>query len=257
MSKVRVGENMGQATAEFMETTSGEQTETGKHKPGYLGHRKRVRKRYLAEGLDNMEEYEVLELLLFYVFKQQDTKALAKYMLKNFDNSLVQVMNASREKLMELDGIGEATATLFPLIVDVIRYVDRLQTKTAQLNTTASQAAHLRPFFVEPQLETMLMMCLNAKNNCLSVRRLSTGTSRQAFVNVAEIAREAVRTNADKVVLAHNHPNGNLQPSSSDRSTTSMVRQALAVLGVTLLDHLIVCDDKYQSMVTIAPTLEF
>lgn len=212
------------------------------------GHRKRMRQRFLAEGLDQFTDVQVLEILLFYCIARQDTNPIAHELLNHF-GSLSQVLEAPVEELCKVNGIGENTAVFLKLITQVGRYylTDRAS-KSKILPTLDSCAKYLQTFFFGRNVETVYLLCLDAKCKMLCCKKISEGDVNSATLSVRKIVETALSTNASSVVLAHNHPGGLAVPSHVDVQTTSRIADALQAVDVNFIDHILVTDDDYVSL---------
>lgn len=213
------------------------------------GHRGRLRERFLAEGLDNFTDVQVLELLLFYCIPRQDTNALAHELLRQF-GSLSQVLETSVEGLKTVKGIGENAAMFLRLIPAVARYyaVDRGTRNDGPLLTTEDVGKYLLGYFQGQSNETVYLLCLDAKCKPLCCPKIGEGSVNSAGVPVRRVVEAALSANATSVVLAHNHPSGIALPSKEDILTTRRVAAALDAVEVTLADHLVVADGDFVSM---------
>ncbi len=212
------------------------------------GHRQRMRNRFLAEGLDHFTDIQVLEMLLFYTIPRKDTNPLAHALLNRF-GSLSQVLEAPVEELCKVEGISMSSATLLHLITDVGRYylVNRA-TKETILSTVESCARYLVPFFFGRQVETVFLLCLDAKCKVLCCKEVGEGSVNSAAISVRKVVATALAANATTVVLAHNHPSGLAIPSEEDIHTTRRIAIALREVEVHLADHIVVADGDYVSM---------
>ena len=215
----------------------------------HKGHRERIKKRFLEEGLDSFTDIQVLELLLFYVIPRRDTNPIAHALLSRF-GSLTQVLEASVEELKKVEGVGHEAAVFLHLIPASGRYY--LVDKTMQckiLNTIDQCGQYLVPFFFGRQVETVFLLCLDAKCKVLCCREVGEGSVNSAGISVRKIVEMALAANATSVVLAHNHPSGVAIPSDEDIFTTHRVAAALRAVDVQLVDHIVVADDDYVSMI--------
>lgn len=213
------------------------------------GHRERMKKRFREEGLDHFSEIQVLELLLFYIIPRQDTNPIAHALLDRF-GSLYQVLEAPEEELQKVPGIGPNAALLLNLITAVARFymVNRTE-KHKILKTIDECGAYLTSFFVGRRVETVYLLCLDAKCKVLCCREVGEGSVNSANVPVRRVVEIALGAGATSVVLAHNHPSGLAFPSGEDVATTRRVAAALSTVDVILVDHIIVADDDYVSLV--------
>lgn len=213
------------------------------------GHRARVKERFLAEGLDSFTDIQVLELLLFYCMPRRDTNPIAHALLDHF-GSLSQVLEASVEELCKVDGIGEHAAAFLKLIPQAGRYYlsDR-SAQTKVLTTLESCAEYLTPRFVGRNVETVFLLCMDAKCKVLCCRKIAEGDVNSAGISPRKIVEIALGANASSVVLAHNHPGGLAIPSGEDILVTRQLAAALRAVEVKLVDHIIVADGDYVSIV--------
>lgn len=212
------------------------------------GHRQRLRDRFRTEGLDNFDEHEVLELLLFYCIPRVNTNPIAHELINRF-GSLAQVLDAPAEELAKVPGIGENAATFLTLTTAVGRYylVNRSM-QTVILPTVDACGKYLSPFFYGRRNETVFLLCLDAKCKVLCCKELGEGSVNSAGVPIRRIVEVALGVNATSVVLAHNHPSGLAVPSGEDVQTTRRVAAALNAVEITLVDHIVVADEDYVSL---------
>lgn len=213
------------------------------------GHRQRLKKLFLKEGLDNFYDYQALELLLYYCIPRKDTNPIAHSLIDTF-GSLSQVLEAPVEELMRVEGVGEHAATFLHLVTEVGRYylVNR-GSQVKILPTIEDCAKYMLPYFFGRRNETVFLLCLDAKCKVLCCRELGEGTVNSAAISVRKIMETALTVNATTVVLAHNHPSGIAVPSGDDIQTTRRIAAALSAVEIHLADHIVVADDDYVSMV--------
>ena len=212
------------------------------------GPRDRIRRRFLEEGLDQFTDVQVLEFLLFYCIARQDTNPIAHRLLDSF-GSLSQVLEAPVEELRKVEGIGENTAVFLRLVTQVGRYylTDRAS-KAKVLPTLESCAQYLQTFFFGRNVETVYLLCLDAKCKMLCCKKISEGDVNSTSLSVRKVVETALNTNASSVVLAHNHPGGMAIPSNEDIQTTRRIAAALQAVDVHFIDHILVTDDDYVSL---------
>jgi len=215
----------------------------------HKGHRERLKQRFLEEGLDNFTDIQVLELLLFYAIPQKDTNPIAHALLDRF-GSLSQVLEASVKELKKVPGISDHSATLLSLVTQLARYyqVDCAQ-RVECLTSLDACGAYLVPYFFGRSVETVFLLCLDAKCKVLCCKEVGEGSVNSANISVRKIVETALSANATTVILAHNHPSGVALPSPEDVQTTERIAAALKAVEVHLADHIVVADGDYVSMV--------
>ncbi len=213
------------------------------------GHRDRLRKRFCEEGLDGFTDVQVLELLLFYCVPRKDTNELAHQLIEQF-GSFSQVLDATPEELKKVPGIGDVAAAFLPLVKAAGRYydVDR-STNVTFLNTIEECGRYLMPFLNRQRNEVVYLLCLDSKCKVITCKEVGEGSVNSAAVPIRRIVEMALNANATSVVLGHNHPSGFAVPSEEDRLTTHRLAAALQAVDIALVDHIVVADDEFVSMV--------
>jgi DNA repair protein RadC len=216
-------------------------------KPHQTGHRKRLRQRYVEKGASSLAEYEMLELLLTYVRAQKDVKPEAKRLLRKF-GSIREVLDADRELLMEIDGIGIQTATLIKLVKDLgTAYLRHKQIKRKKVNGAYDIIDYLKATVGSNPNEQFLVLYLNTMNEVLADELMDEGVVNTAVIYPRKIIENALKHNASALIIAHNHPSGDAAPSSDDIHLTRTLKQIGAGLGIEVQDHIIVTKHKFVS----------
>ena len=212
------------------------------------GHRQRLRNRFLTEGLDNFNDINVLEMLLFYTVPRKDTNEIAHRLLDAF-GSFSGVFDAKVEDLEKVEGVGSSSATFLSLLGSFSRYYQKSLTESINIVKTIDECASiLRPLFSGRRDERVYLLCLDAKCKVICTKFLSEGSVNTTAISMRKIVETALSVNASSVVLAHNHPSGLALPSENDVYTTSNIAKTLKSVDITLVDHLIFGDEEYISM---------
>jgi DNA repair protein RadC len=212
------------------------------------GHRQRLKKRFLEEGLENFNDHQVLELLLFYCIPRQDTNPIAHALLDHF-GSLAQILEAPPEDLQKVPGVGESVAVFLSLLNAFYRYY-RVKNEAAgrYLNSLEECGLYMQPFFQGRRNETVYLLCMDAKKKVLCCKEVGEGSVNSAAVPIRRIVEMALNANATTVILAHNHPSGYAVPSTEDILTTQKLAAALSAVDIVLTDHIVVADNDFISM---------
>ena len=212
------------------------------------GHRQRMKEQLKTSGMDSLSDVQVLEVLLFYAIPRVDTNPIAHRLMQRF-GSLSGVLEAPKDELLRVEGMGEHAAELVGLVAQIERrhLIDRASGRRV-LDSTAKCGQYLVPFFHGEKEEVVYLLCLDAKCAVLDCIPVHRGGVNVANISVRKIVKAALDVGATTVVLAHNHPAGVALPSPEDLSTTQIVRSALSAVGVVLADHVIVADDDYVSL---------
>ena len=218
-------------------------------KPHYLGHRQRLRQRFLKSGFTGMSEHEVVEILLTLALPRKDVKKPAKDLLACFGN-LQGIMDAPAEELRAIYGIGEVAPVAFRIIREAANLY--LQQRTEKVNCLATDEAMIE--FWRSRLgglrdEVFEVAYLNSGYRMLKdgVERLEEGTIDRATVYPRKVMEAALKRGATVLVFAHNHPNGNVNPSDQDKILTRALVLAAETLQIKIHDHLILSSDTVFS----------
>nr|VFK40205.1 MAG: DNA repair protein RadC [Candidatus Kentron sp. SD]VFK45749.1 MAG: DNA repair protein RadC [Candidatus Kentron sp. SD]VFK78449.1 MAG: DNA repair protein RadC [Candidatus Kentron sp. SD] len=207
-----------------------------------------MRNRFLSEGLDNFEDHQVLELILFQAFPRGDTNPIAHLLLRRF-GSLSGVLEADPADLATVEGVGKRAATFLALLPAITRryFHDRVTRGQPRLDTPKLVAEYFIPLMAGRSQEVFYLLCLDTQCRVLYPALLSEGTVRETHVHPRHVVEAAIRHRAASVILAHNHPSGATRPSRQDRELTRRLVQALGGVDIAVLDHVIVGGDNVYS----------
>lgn len=210
--------------------------------PHYHGHRQRLRERFLKSGLEGFADYEVVELLLTLAIPRSDVKQPAKALIARFGN-LRAILDAPIHELQAVDGIGSVT----PVALKIIKAAATLYLQqSGEGHDSLADPSRLADFWrmrVGGLPNEMFQVAyLDAGYRLLrdGVETLEEGTVDRAAVYPRRVIESALRRGAAALVLAHNHPNGNVTPSDHDKVLTRAIVLAAETVGVKIVDHLIV-----------------
>ena len=212
------------------------------------GHRDRLKNRFIEHGIDSFNELNALELLLFYAIPRRDTNVLAHDLLDKF-GSLSGVFDAGLRELTEVPGIGENAALLIKLVPQMVKKCRISRMNDIRIFRSSSDLGRfLVPHFMDERDELVLLLCLDSRKALISCEVLSRGVVNAVDITVRRIVETALKNKAASVVLSHNHPEGIALPSREDEMMTKKVGEALRLIGMELLDHVIVAGEQYFSM---------
>ncbi len=217
--------------------------------PPYLGHRQRVKDLALKSGLDGFAGHQVLELLLFYAMPYKDTKEVAYRLIQRF-GTFGDVLNADYEALLQVEGVGPNTATLLTLMPEFFRRYekDRFGAKVRLLDQ-ATMMEYVRHLFTGCSYEAFYLIALDNSNHVLNAVKISQGSLTEVAIYPRLVVEAALNCRADSVVLAHNHPSGDMRPSAADIDLTQRICAVLEEIGISVLDHIIMCGEQCFSFV--------
>lgn len=207
-------------------------------KPDHLGHRERLRERFLAAP-DALPDYELLELVLFTI-PRIDTKPIAKELIRQF-GTFAEVISANPEKLREVDGVKDvAVATLKAVQVAAQRLLQAKVKAAPVISSWAAMLDYCTATMAYNTVEQFRVLYLDKKNKLIADISQQTGTVDHTPVYPREVIKKALELNASSLIMVHNHPSGDPKPSQADIEMTRKVKDAAAAVGLTLHDHVIV-----------------
>jgi len=217
--------------------------------PTHAGHRARLRERFLKGGFEALADYEVLELLLTLCIPRRDVKPMAKVLLKQF-GSLRGVLDASPEDLQKISGMGEVAPVALRIIRETATlYLRQLVEGRPMLDNNDKLADFWRARLGALRYEVFEVAYLDHHYRLIEdgVERLEEGTPTETVVYPRKVMEAALRKQASHIVVAHNHPTGDVTPSDHDKRLTIALQLAGQPLGIKLIDHLIIAAEKTYS----------
>ena len=228
--------------------------EEEKTKNNAKGHRERVRKKFLENGFNGLEDYEVLELLLFYVIPRKDTKAIAKELIKRF-KTLANVLKADTLELKTVNGLGDVAITFLKMMGALPEKIYKDELKNQKLikddknKITDKEVllSFLRNKIGYEDVEKFYVIYLSSSNEVIAFEESSSGTLDRSSIYPREIYKRVIMENAKSIIIAHNHPSGNTCPSKCDIDITNEIAKGLKNFGALLLEHIIITRDSYFS----------
>ena len=217
-------------------------------KPHYHGHRARLRARFLDSGGAGIPDYEILELILFGVFRNGDVKPLAKALIDGCGGSLGAVLSAPPERLAKIPGCGEAVIAALKVTREA--GLRLLKSEAMQRPAIANWQALLdycRATLQHEGTEQFRILFLDRRNQVIADEQQQRGTIDHTPVYPREVVKRALELNASALILVHNHPSGDPTPSREDVEMTKQIIDTAKPLGVTVHDHLVIGKGKHAS----------
>jgi len=228
---------------------AGKDTESA-DKPGHAGagHRARLRRRLLDGGAEALADYEVLEYLLFGAQTRGDTKPLAKELLKRF-GSLAGVLDASPSALKQVKGLSEASVGALKIAALAARRMARSEVgRKPVLGSWQALLDYLAIDMSNLTVERVRVLYLNTRNQLILDDHVGDGSLDEAAIHPREVIRRGLDIGAAALILVHNHPSGNPEPSRADIQITHRIAEAGRLLGIAVHDHVIVGRDGHASL---------
>jgi DNA repair protein RadC len=216
--------------------------------PHYLGHRERLRERFLEAGPEAVTEYELLELVLFRAIPRRDVKPLAKALIARF-GSFAEVVAAPRTRLREVEGLGEAAITEIKIVQAAANRLARGEAKKRTiLSSWSAVLDYCRATMAFGDKEQFRIIFLDKRNQIIADEVQQTGTVDHTPVYPREVVKRALELSATAIILVHNHPSGDPTPSRADIQMTQAIVEIAKPLGISVHDHIIVGKEGHTSL---------
>lgn len=202
----------------------------------------RPREKLLNYGAHTLSDAELLAIFLQTGLKGQNAVQIAKQALLSH-GSLRSLLQAPRRKILGTDGFGKAKYAILQASIELQKRNLTEQMVRERSFLHADDASHyLISQLRDKQREVFSMLMLDSQHQLIAYREMFQGTINSAAVYPRELVKQAMEDNAAAVILAHNHPSGRAEPSQSDINITQKIKQALALVDVTVLDHFVIGD---------------
>lgn len=206
------------------------------------------RERLLALGAESLSNHELLAILLRTGTKKESVLQLSNRLLQSFDG-LRLLKEASVEELSSISGIGRAKAVHIMAALELGRRVHKLVYEDRYvIRTPEDGAKYLMEDLRFLNQEHFVVMFLNTKNQIIHKQTIFIGSLNASIVHPREVFKEAVKRSAASLICAHNHPSGDPSPSREDIEVTKRLCDCGKMIGIEVLDHLIIGDQKYVSL---------
>jgi len=214
------------------------------------GHRARLRKRLLEGGAEALADHEVVEYLLMTAIPRKDTKPIARTLLTRF-GGLAGVFNADSAALAAHPGMGETSAAAIRIVSLAARRLARARaTEAPVLASWQALLDYLTIDMAHLTVERVRVLYLDTKNRLIRDEHASDGSLDEAAIHPREVIRRALDLGAAALIIVHNHPSGNPEPSRADIQITKRIAEAGRLLGVEVHDHVIIGKEGSVSLKT-------
>lgn len=218
-------------------------------KPHYSGHRDRLRQRFLQGGSEAMQDYELLELILFMAIPRRDVKPLAKDLIQKF-GSFAKTIHASIPELVTC-GLSENSAIAIKAIESsAFKMMKQDLEKKPILNSWSRLIDYLYASMAHETKEQFRLLFLNKKNELIGDEIQQTGTIDHTPAYPREIVKRALEYGATALILVHNHPSGDATPSDEDIDLTQEIIATALPFDIVIHDHVIISKHSHTSFKT-------
>ncbi|WP_168464952.1 RadC family protein [Wolbachia endosymbiont of Ctenocephalides felis wCfeT] len=211
------------------------------------GHRGRLREKIISDCGQSLLDYEILEHILYSAYSRIDVKPIAKNLIKDF-GGLNKVFNADREALQNINGVNDAAVSaIFCVKQAFVRSAREEIMNSPILDNWKKLLDYLRTSIGSLNRENFRVIYMNKKYRLIAEDLQNVGTVDQTPLYVREIIKRALLIGSTSIVVCHNHPSGDTQPSGSDISLTRQLSEACQSIGIELIDHIIIAFNSHFS----------
>jgi DNA repair protein RadC len=218
-------------------------------KPHHIGHRERLKARFMEAGAGALADYELMELVLFRAIPQGDVKPLAKTLLETFGD-FNHAISADAARLRQIKGVGEAVVRELKIVEAAAHRLARAKViNRPALSSWAAVMDYCKTVMAHRGVEEFRLLFLDRKNVLIADEPQARGTVDQVPVYPREVAKRALELGASAVIMVHNHPSGDPTPSQADIAMTRKVREALGAVEIRLHDHIVIGKDTDATFV--------
>lgn len=207
----------------------------------------RPREKMLLKGRSALSDAELIAILLGSGNTKENATELARRMLRDCSNDLDTLASLSIEDIMKYRGVGEAKAVSIAAALELGRRKRSAVMEKKRISSSADAYNLIAGHFEDLPHEEFMILILNRGNYCTSKSVISRGGISGTVTDIRVIIKNALDKRASGLILAHNHPSGNLQPSNADKTITARIKEAAALFDIAVLDHLIVTNNGYLS----------
>ncbi|MEZ5893776.1 MAG: DNA repair protein RadC [Parvularculaceae bacterium] len=211
------------------------------------GHRERLRGRFMKAGVEAVQDYELLELILFRAIPRKDVKPLAKEMIAAF-GGFPQTLAAPPERLKEITGVSDSVVAELKIVqAAAIKLSQARVLKRPVISSWDALLSYCRAAMADEKTEMFRILFLDKKNIMIADEVQQRGTVDHTPVYPREVVKRALEHGASAIILVHNHPSGDPAPSQADIEMTNQIVKAAGALNIRVHDHLVIGHDRHAS----------
>lgn len=211
------------------------------------GHRERLRARFRKAGVDGVQDYELLELVLFRAIPRRDVKPLAKELIATF-GGFAQTLAAPIERLTEIKGVSDSVAQELKIVqAAAVKLAQARVLKRPVISSWDALLSYCRAAMADEKTELFRILFLDKKNILIADEVQQRGTVDHTPVYPREVVKRALELGASAIILVHNHPSGDPTPSNADIEMTKQIVSAAKALHIGVHDHLVIGHEHHAS----------
>ena len=214
----------------------------------FLAEDDRPREKFLLKGKNAVSDAELLAIIMGSGSRNESAVELARRILDSVGNNFHELSKLSLQDLMKFKGVGEAKAISIATALEIgRRRASQEVPERKEIGKSLDAYEIFRPYLSDLNTEEFWAIFLNQKNKVIQTKQLTSGGISSSIVDIRVLYKTAIEVFAVGIIVAHNHPSGNLKPSQEDLKITKQISDAGNILNIKLLDHLILSQTSYFS----------
>lgn len=207
----------------------------------------RPREKLLKFGAEILTNSELLALIIGFGSKKDSAITLAQKIIYNNDKGLLNIVDTDAEILKSFNGINDAKAAKILAVAELSKRISREKVSKIKIASPQTIAALLLEEMRYLKKEVFKIVLLDTKNNVISINNVSIGCLDSTVVHPREVFKDAIKSSSAAIILVHNHPSGEVEPSKDDINITNRIIECGKIIGIKVLDHVIIGDGNYLS----------
>lgn len=205
------------------------------------------REKLISKGINSLTDQEIISLIIRTGNKNKSSLQIARDLLNEY-KSFKNLLDTDVNELMQSKFLGIAKASSIIAACELGKRIIKTEDIITKITNPSEVYEYIKPLLFSQSKEHLYLLNLDHKNNIISHKLLSIGTSNQTLIDIRDIFRYALKNNSHSIILVHNHPSNDPTPSKEDIAITKKVAKAGNDIGINLLDHIIFCDHDFTSL---------
>lgn len=212
-----------------------------------LKNNEKPREKLLKNGVQSLTDQELISLIIRTGNKSYSSIKISRDLINDY-KTLKNLLDADVNELMQNKYLGIAKASSIVAALELSKRIIKNDSVIKKITNPSDVYEYMRSLLFSQNKEHLYLINLDHKNNIISHKLLSIGTSNQTLIEVREIFRYALKNNSHSIIIVHNHPSNDPTPSKEDIEITKKIAKAGSDIGIILLDHIIFCDKDFTSL---------
>ena len=205
----------------------------------------RPRERLQEFGVESLSDAELLSIILRIGNKKENVIDMSNRLIALY--GIDELFNCTIKELEKINGIGTSKAMQLLAVSEIGKRIRLKENKKAKIDSAKNIFDLFEERLKSKKQEHFYTVLLNTKNKIISIQKISTGILDASIIHPREIFKSAIRNSASRIVLVHNHPSGDPEPSEEDIDITKKLIESGELIGIEILDHVIIGDGTYWS----------